>query len=263
MSIPKIIHFCWVSDEPYPEDIKRCMDSWAKKLPDYQIKHWNSNNFDINNWKYAAQALSKKKYAFVSDIVRLYALYTDGGVYLDSDIEVLKSFDNLLDAKAFTGFESYGRIAAWIMASEKGNPLIKEILDFYRDKDFIDANGNTDLTPNTVLLTKILKKHGMKTMDKIQYLDYITIYPERFFCPLNPWTNEINITNDTYCIHYFKGAWAPPEDRYKHKIINKLVNIKVPIMLARVIAKFFVVIKYDGLKGVVREFWTRLKLLFE
>ena len=207
MSIPKKIHFCWLSNDSFPDDIKKCIDSWKRIMPDYEIKHWNLLNFDTNYLPYTAEAWEKRKYAFVSDIVRLYALYTEGGIYLDSDIEVFKRFDDLLDNRAFTGFESGNRIGPWLIASEKGNPLIKELLDYYNGRHFCDENGTLDMTPNTVPVTKILSKYGLKPENKVQYLENITVYSEEYFCPKNPWTNKISMTENTYAMHYFAGAW--------------------------------------------------------
>ena len=207
MSIPKTIHYCWMSGDPYPDDIQRCIESWNEKLPEYQIKLWDKNNFDCSRWRYAEQALQRKKYAFVSDIVRLYALYTEGGMYLDSDIEVIKSFDDLLGNRAFSGIESGGRVAAWLMASEAGNPLFKELLEYYDDRSFVDDNGNMDMTPNTIPMTRIMSAYGMKPENRLQELDEITIFPEEYFCPKNPWTGKVTITENTYAMHLFAGAW--------------------------------------------------------
>lgn len=207
MGIPKIIHYCWLSGEPFPDDIKKCIESWKVIMPDYEIKLWNTYNFDCNSLKYTQQAMEKKKYAFVSDYIRLYALYTEGGIYLDSDIEVFKRFDELLNNQAFTGFESGGRIGAWILASEKENPLFKELLDYYENLEFYDSEGRMNMTPNTVPVTKTLVEHGLKPVNDIQKLDYITVYPEEYFCPKNPWNGQIHITKNTYAMHYFNGAW--------------------------------------------------------
>ena len=207
MSIPRKIHFCWLSNDPFPEDIQKCVDSWKSIMPEYEIKHWNLSNFNINYLPYSAEAWEKRKYAFVSDIVRLFALYTEGGIYLDSDIEVFKRFDDLLDDKAFTGFESGNRIGPWLIASEKGNPLIKELLDYYIGRHFCDEKGNVDMTPNTVPVTRILTDHGLEPKNVIQKLENITVYPEEYFCPKNPWTNKVTITDKTYAMHYFAGAW--------------------------------------------------------
>lgn len=207
MPIPKKIHFCWMSGAPYPDDIKRCMDSWHKHMPDYEYKLWDMNTFDSGMWKYTREALAKGKYAFVSDVVRLYALYTEGGIYLDSDIEVYKSFDSLLDNLAFSGIESGGRLAAWMLASQPGNPLFKELLSYYDGKAFLCKDGAMDLTPNTIPTTRTLSKHGMVHENRMQKLEYITIYPEDYFCPKNPWTGKVNITENTYAMHLFAGAW--------------------------------------------------------
>lgn len=207
MSIPKIIHYCWLSEEEYPVKIRDCIDSWNRLLPDYQIKLWDRNSIDFDKWPYAKEALTLKKYAFASDIIRLIAIYSEGGIYLDSDIEVLKSFDSLLSDKAFIGFESGFRVGPWLIAGEKGNPIIKEMLDYYVGKHFCDKNGNIDMTPNTVPITRILSEHGLKPVNDIQRLDNITIYPEEFYCPMNPWTGKINKTENTYAMHLFAGAW--------------------------------------------------------
>lgn len=207
MAIPKIIHYCWLSGEAFPDDIQRCIDSWKKCLPDYKIKLWDTHNFDCSKWKYTQQALAKRKYAFVSDVVRLYALYTEGGIYLDSDIEVLRNFNDLLDNPAFSGIESGGRFAAWIMASEAGNPLFKRMLSYYDNRNFITDQGKMDLTPNTIPMTAILSQYGMKPENTLQRLEHITIYPEEYFCPKNPWTLKINITKNTRAMHLFAGAW--------------------------------------------------------
>ena len=207
MSIPKIIHYCWLSGDPYPDDIQRCIDSWHKYMPDYKFKLWDMNTFDASKWKYTAEALPKRKYAFVSDVVRLYALYTEGGIYLDSDIEVYKSFDPLLENHAFSCMESGGRFAAWIMASEPGNPLFGELLSYYDEKSFLREDGSMDLTPNTIPTTRTLSRYGMVPVNRLQNLDHITIYPEEYFCPKNPWTGKINITDNTYAMHLFAGAW--------------------------------------------------------
>lgn len=224
--IPKKIHFCWLGgegEEEYPELIQKCMNSWKEKLPDYEIKCWNTENFDVNICQYTKEAFQAKKYAFVSDYVRLYALYNEGGIYLDSDIEVLKRFDDLLENSAFTGFEKNDRIvAAWIFGSEKENPIFKEFLDYYKNKVFILPNGEYDLTPNPIPVTNICVKNGLTLNGNMQKLDYITVYPRDYFCPYNQATEELNITENTYCIHYFNGMWI---DNDKKQIIVKRKQI--------------------------------------
>lgn len=220
--IPKIIHYCWLSNEEFPELVQKCISSWKGKLPDYEIKCWNTDNFDVNVCRYTKEAFQEKKYAFVSDYIRLYALYNEGGIYLDSDIEVLKNFDDLLDNCAFTGFENSHAITAWIFGSKKGNPLFKEFLDYYVGRPFILSNGEYDLTPNSVPITEMCKNHGLILDGKNQVLDNIVIYPQDYFCPYNRASEEINITDNTYTIHYFNGAWIPER---KKRIVAKRKRI--------------------------------------
>lgn len=210
--IPKIIHYCWMSGDTFPELIKDCLNSWQKNLSDYKIIEWNSDNFDYNKIAYTKEAMQKKKYAFVSDYVRLYVLYKYGGIYLDSDIKVLKSFNDLLDNKAFTGFESNQRMGVWLLASEKNNPIFKEMLECYTNRHFVDDFGNMDLTPNPVILSPIFQRHGIEFNNKYQKKELITIYPTEYFCPLNGSTGELNLTNNSYAIHLFNGAWREKSD---------------------------------------------------
>lgn len=237
MSIPKLIHYCWLSEEPFPSDIKNCIYSWKNVLTGYDFKLWNTRNFDVNICTYTKQAMKVKKYAFVSDYIRLYAIYNEGGIYLDSDIEVFKSFDDLLCDKGFMGFESGCRVGAWLMAGEKGNPLFEDFLEYYKERDFINENNETDNTPNTVPITTKLTEYGLIPKNVIQQLENITVYPEDFFCPYNPWTGKTVITQNTYCKHLFKGAWNEKNKQdiefirnipeYTAKIIKKLSDKKI------------------------------------
>lgn len=207
--IPKIIHFNWFSDPPnFPPDVQNCMASWKQKLPDYEIKFWNADNVDFSECPYAQEAFDAGKFAFASDYVRLWALYTYGGIYLDSDVEVLRSFDEVLDNKAFTGFEDTKRIAAWIFGSEKGNPLFKEFIDDYKGRHFKLGENQYDTTPNPVPITQRLLKNGLKFNNQKQVLKNITIYPIDYFCPFNPFRKGgDHFTERTITNHYFSGAW--------------------------------------------------------
>lgn len=207
MAIPKIIHYCWLSGDPYPNDIQECIDSWHEHLPDYDFMLWDMNNFDVSSVPYVKQAVDARKWAFASDYIRLWAIYNYGGIYLDSDIKVLKSFDGLLSEKAFTAFESGGRIAAWIFGGEKGAPIFKELLDYYKDRNFLREDGSLEQIPNTIPTTKILVNHGLKACNKVQRLDDITVFTEDYFSPFNPWTKKTVITDNSYAMHLFKGAW--------------------------------------------------------
>ena len=210
-----------MSGDPYPDLIDECIKSWKEKLPDYKIIKWDTSNFKYQKFPYALEAMNHKKYAFVSDILRLYALYNYGGIYLDSDIKVLKSFDPLLNNKAFTGFESEDRVGVWLLASEKGNPIFKEMLECYKNRHFIKENGDLDLTPNPVILGPVFDKHGIQYNNKKQSLGNITIYPKDFFCPLDGSTGELTITNNSYAIHLFNGAWREKTDILLSNVYKK------------------------------------------
>lgn len=245
--IPKIIHCCWLSGEDFPNDVRKCMDSWGKKLPDYEIKLWNTNNFDVNICQYTKEAFSAKKYAFVSDFVRLYALYHYGGIYLDSDIEVLKSMDCFLNEKAFTGFEDESNVAAWILGSEKGNPLFKELMDEYYSRNFIKENGDYDMTPNPKYVTECMVRHGLiLKQDIIQKLDYITVFPMDYFCPYNPYRRDTKFTENTYVNHYFNGAWRPDELIYNERLRKKLLDCHMG-KAGVLVAAFIAAVKYRGI----------------
>ena len=232
--IPKRIHFCWFSREEYPDNIKKCLNTWHEILPDYEIIKWDGDNFDFSVNKYAQEAYENKKWAFASDYVRLYVLYHYGGIYLDSDIEVLKSFDPLLENKAFTGFESQGSVAAWIFGTEKSNPIFKEFLEHYENRSFVKPDGKFDVTPNPIPISKICAKHGMKNIDEMQVLDEITIYPERFFSGKSIVDGKIRITNDTYTIHHFDGTWQSERERtikaIKYKIFGLMGEGSYPLI---------------------------------
>ena len=234
MPIPRIIHYCWMSEDQFPPEIEECIKSWKRKMPSYELKLWSSKNFDFNLNKYTAEAMKCKKYAFVSDFVRLYVLYNNGGIYLDSDVMAIKNFDSLLNESAFIGYESGGRLGPWLIASEKKNPIIKELLDYYNGKSFYKENGEMDLLPNTVPVTNILVEHGLLPDNCIQKLDGITILPEDYFCPKNPWNGKINITNNTIAMHLFMGMWndTAKKDLSFISLIDQLVS-KCVSMLAR------------------------------
>lgn len=259
--IPKVIHYCWMSGEPFPELIQECIDSWKKFLPDYEIIEWNKDNFDVNISSFTKEAFDMKKYAFVSDYVRLYVLYNYGGIYLDSDIKVLKSFNSLLNNKAFSGFESKERVGVWLLASEKGNPLFKEMLNCYKNRHFIKGDGSLDLEPNTVLLKPILEKYGIIFNNQYQKNEYITIYPRDYFCPLDGSTGEINITKNSYAMHLFNGAWLPVKQReynllYK-KYYSRIYNIKYRCIFDALL-KCFLTYRVYGIKEVIRKIFAKL-----
>jgi putative glycosyltransferase len=216
--IPKTIHYCWFGGNPLPEDAKKCIKSWKKHLPDYKIKEWNESNFDINSNLYVKQAYEAKKFAFVTDYVRLYALVTEGGIYMDTDVEVIKSYDSFLHHKAFSGFENNNFVPTGMMASEKGGKWATELLEEYNHRAFVNDDGTFDTTSNTVTITRYMLKVGLKQNNTFQdFPGLITIYPADYFCPKDHGTGLIRLTENSVCIHHFACSWLPHKVRFLHK----------------------------------------------
>ena len=224
MGIPRIIHYCWLSNEPFPELVLQCVNSWKKNLPNYQFILWDTNRFDINNNLWVKQAFESKKYAFAADYIRIYSLYHYGGIYLDTDVEVLKNFEPFHQHAAFTGFESKTDIEAAVMGAEKGNPWLKDILNYYNDKAFIKEDGSYDTKILPVIISIISQeKYGFVPNGKYQELKSdIHIYPEDFFSPKNIRTHQINITKNSVTIHHFNAGWVKKGLIYKIKRITHL-----------------------------------------
>lgn len=206
--IPKIIHYCWFGRGEKPELAVKCIESWKKYLPDYELKEWNEDNFDISRNQYVREAYENRRFAFVTDYVRLYALYTEGGIYMDTDVEVVGNFDNFLHHHAFSGFETDGNVPTGMMAAEKGSVWAKELLDQYPDRVFVQSDGSFDMTTNTTVITNYMLGKGLILNN--QYQDFpglCTMYPADYFCPKDHRTGKIRCTKNTVCIHHFAGSW--------------------------------------------------------
>ena len=202
----KIIHYCWFGHNPMPKKIVKCIDSWKKHMPDFEIIEWNEKNFDYKKYIYTEQAYNEKKFAFVSDIARLEALYNYGGFYLDTDVMVYKSFETLLDYDCIFGFEEKNNIATSFMGAKKNSKIIKEFLELYKDLYFV-KDGVCDLEPNVVKLTKILIKNGAKCNGKTQKkLKNFVIFSQYYFSPYDYINCYGKKNKDTYCEHLFYAS---------------------------------------------------------
>ncbi|MEE3415223.1 MAG: glycosyltransferase [Prevotella sp.] len=230
--IPKIIHYCWFGGNPLPESVTKFIASWRKFLPDYEIKEWNEDNFDLHCCKYVWEAYQAKKYAFVSDYARLYALYTEGGIYLDTDVEVRKSFNPLLENKSFVGWED-NFIGTGILASMKKQQWVKDVLDTYAKESFISWSGKLNNLPNPYRLNKILHNYGLKnnhTYDVLQ--DDIAVYPIEILCANNHEKNQYVITEDTVSIHHYSGTWdSKNKIGILEKLIDRIKNVELKLSL--------------------------------
>ncbi|WP_394186452.1 glycosyltransferase family 32 protein [Metabacillus halosaccharovorans] len=226
--IPKVIHYCWFGYKEKPEIVKKCITSWYINLPGYEIREWNEQNFDINSNIYIKEAYNSKKFAFVSDYVRVYALYNYGGIYLDTDVEVLKPFNDLLHHDSFWGFEQENYIATSTIGASKGNQLIKLFLDSYKEKEFIKDDGSYDDLTNVAVITKILENIGLKKNGELQSFDKIgTFYPQTYFSPYDYINCRKLITENTYTIHHFYKSWLPLPARLKNNmkvVLSKIIG---------------------------------------
>ena len=241
--IPKVIHYCWFGRGKMPELALKCIESWKKYCPDYEIKEWNEDNFDLDMYPYAREAYDNRKFAFVTDVVRLYALYHEGGVYMDTDVEVLKPLDKFLVHHAFSGFEDDWDVPTGIIASEKGGRWAKENLDYYKEKHFVNADGSFDVTSNVKTITKLLLPYGLKRNNTYQdFPGLITLYTKDYFCPKNYISREILLTENTHCIHHFNGSWWTKSQKfrawltevgfgaYEAKIITKVIFFPIHVI---------------------------------
>ena len=216
--IPKKIHYCWFGGKPLPVLAEKCINSWKKYCPDYEIIRWDEDSFDINCCQYVKEAYENKKFAFVTDYVRLFVMYTQGGVYMDTDVEVTKSLDEFLKHQAFSGFENDTQIPTGIMASEANFELFGYLLSYYKDKSFVDDNGVMDVTTNVITITEMLKKRGFKPNGQFQVIDGFALYPRDYFCPLDDSTGVLHKTENTTTIHWFNKSWVPEHIRFRSKI---------------------------------------------
>ena len=223
--IPKKIHYCWFGKKEMPKLAKKCIASWKKHCPDYEIICWNEDNFDINSNIYVKEAYENKKFAFVTDFVRLFVLYEYGGIYMDTDVEVIKNIDEFLGNNAFSGFESENTVPTGIMASEPKLEIYKELLDYYNDRHFVQENGEFDLTSNVTTITEIFTKKGLKKNNTLQTIEGFTFYPKEFFCPIDYSTKNMNKTDKTYTIHWFAGSWVPKKEKVKIFMYNFVKSI--------------------------------------
>lgn len=213
--IPQIIHYCWFGGNPLPNSVKKCITSWKKFFPEYDIKEWNESNFDVNMMPFSREAYLAKKYAFVSDVARFYILYHEGGLYFDTDVEIVASFDDILAQGAFMGVEVLcnGVDGPAVnpglgLGAEKGNPVLKSILEHYQTRHFCDEDGVQ--LPGTVVAhtTEVLKKeYGLLPINEIQKLGDITIYPIDFFNPFDDATGVLRTTKNTRSIHWYSKTW--------------------------------------------------------
>jgi hypothetical protein len=215
-----------------PKLALKCLESWKEHLPDYQLKLWNEDNFDLNSNAYVSEAYQARKFAFVTDYVRLFALYEEGGIYMDTDVEVLKNLDKFLDLPAFSGFEGDKYVPTGIMASEKSGIWVKEQIEYYSGRHFTLADGTYDLTTNTQIISGIMEKNGFVLKNGFQiYKNCMHMFPSEYFSPLK--YGKIILTENSHCIHHFASSWNPDKTKAKKYFFKKVLGGNVTYLLVK------------------------------
>lgn len=225
--IPKIIHYCWFGGTEIPEVDQKCIDSWRKYCPDYTIMRWDESNYDCTKNQYMQEAYEAKKWGFVPDFARLDIVYTHGGIYLDTDVEITRNIDDLLENSAYMGFESGGNAVnpGLGFGAEKGFPLLKKMMDeIYGDRRFKLGQGDYDTTPSPMLNVEFLQKYGLVKNNRQQSVEGMTVYPSDWFCPIDYVDAVFRPTENTHTIHHFHASWLLPEEKKALLLTRNLVK---------------------------------------
>lgn len=223
--IPKILHYVWLGERPLPEKFKNYIDGWKKVMPDYEIKEWNENNFDLSVCGFAKEALECGKFAFASDFIRVAVLKEYGGIYLDIDVEVLKPFDSLLSDSLFLGFENDGHVESAVIGCEPDHPLINTMYSYYMKASFV-INGKENITPNVIYLTYFLKRDYGLIIDPVTQRLKSTdgseaaVYSTEYFSPLDFNTQKKHTTENSYAVHHFANSWSPKSLKATQRFVN-------------------------------------------
>ena len=245
--IPKVIHYCWFGGKEKPKSVQRCIASWRKYCPDYEIKEWNEDNFDVNMMPYTRDAYQAGKYAFVSDVARFWVLYHEGGVYFDTDVEVIKPIDGLIERGAFMGWEkpdALGNIhvaPGLGLAAPKDFPLYKEVLDGFSALSYYLEDGQWNPYTMIPLVTDLLLQKGLKLDGGHQNVNVndnanssvpvpvdvpvVTIYPADYLCPMDSLTGKIELTNNTHTIHHYSMSWLPKITQWRVRLMRRIRTI--------------------------------------
>lgn len=243
--IPKIIHYCWFGGKNLPALAQKCINSWKKYLPDYEIKEWNETNFDVNIIPYTKEAYAEKKYAFVSDYARFWILYHYGGLYFDTDVEIIKPLDDIVSRGPFMGCEvdaneiasSMPSVAPGLgLAATVGMSFYKKILDLYGTLHFVNSDNIQNLTTVVTYTTNLLVSHGLRSKRGIQLIDGMWIYPKEYFCPMNTLC-QMEKTVNTRTIHHYSASWLPYHKQFIKKL-KRLLGYSFSSRIRAVFVKF-------------------------
>lgn len=220
--IPKIIHYCWFGGKALPKSAKAYIAGWQALCPDFEFVRWDENRISPGENLFVRQAFEAEKWAFAADYARLKALYQYGGIYLDADVEMLRSPEKYMGSEVFLGFESSSVVSTAVIGCIPHHPFIERLLHEYDQRSLIAADGSIDLTPNVVHVTKALEEMGLKKTNELQRLDGITVYPSEYFSPKDLNTGKVNLTENTCTIHHFNASWLPLKNRINRKAAQLL-----------------------------------------
>lgn len=253
--IPKVIHYCWFGKQPLGDLAQRCILSWKKFFPNYTIMEWNEENFDISSYDFVRKAYEDQKWAFVSDVVRLIILYQHGGIYFDTDVEVISSFNDILanTHSGFIGFEKTNQVNSGLgLGAEAGHPFLKKLLDVYVRIDYDEYKDRLSDIACTVLTTQLMKKEGLKVKETVQNVCGFDVYPSDYFCPIDYCTGEMHKTSNTHSIHWYYASWKEPEEKETFEKLQKLNRI-FGAKVAGVVWGIISCVKKEGLTEYIRK----------
>lgn len=252
----KIIHYCWFGKTQKPDIVLKCIKSWQEKCPGFEIVEWNESNFDVSICQYVQEAYKYKKWAFVSDFCRYFVLFKFGGIYLDTDVEIIKKLDYLPDA--FVGFESEKYVASGLIrGAKKNDEICRLMLESYYNDRFVNKDGSLNLMTVCKRETDILLDKGLSLNNKLQIIGETTIYPKEYFCPKDFFSGKITITNNTYTIHHYASSWYSEKERYAYDVQKYLIKYFGKYM-SSIIGASVATLRYDGLLIFIKKVKSKI-----
>lgn len=241
--IPKVIHYCWFGKNSMNNESLNCIETWKKYMPSCKIIEWNEDNFDINCNEYVSAAYSRKKWAFVADYVRVWALINYGGIYLDVDMKIIKDFNFALQDEAFCGLANPGIVSMGLIGSKPNHPILVEFFNIYKKIKFINEDGTENHTTNVTMFSNLLKAYGLSNKNEMQCINNIKIYPIDFFYPTNYLGTRKNFTQNTCTVHLHHGSWLSKSQKIKLEYHKVLAKFKLDIILSKLKRKCLLLLK--------------------
>ena len=228
MAIPKIIHYCWLGRNPKPASVLKCIESWKKFCPDYEIIEWNEDNLDLSSNLYAAQAYDQKAWAFATDYFRLWIVYHHGGIYLDTDVQIIRPLDPLLKNRAFMGFENEEMLATGLgFGAEAGSEFLGELMKLYDSLAFVNTDGSLNRTPTPAYSPQVARLYGLTNDTGMpQTVLDMTCYPVEYFAPKDYFTGRLRVTKNTYTIHHYSATWFTEEEQARRKHDLRIARLR-------------------------------------